>query len=72
MPKQEIAYDDYFQQVNKILSSIGLLLAAGRNFQVMDVGPVVVQEFVFVALLEHLPYFFVVNGDFVLRLGAPP
>ncbi len=29
MPKQEIAYDDYFQQVNKILGSTGLLLAAG-------------------------------------------
>ncbi len=30
MPKQEIAYDDYFAQVNKILGSIGLLLAAGE------------------------------------------
>ena len=29
MPKQEIAYDDYFQQVNKILASTGLLLAVG-------------------------------------------
>ena len=29
MPKQEIAYDEYFQQVNKILGSTGLLLAAG-------------------------------------------
>ena len=29
MSKQEIAYDDYFQQVNKILSTTGLLLAAG-------------------------------------------
>ncbi len=29
MPKQEIAYDAYFPQVNKILGSIGLLLGAG-------------------------------------------
>lgn len=29
MPKQEIAYDEYFQQVNKTLGSTGLLLAAG-------------------------------------------
>ncbi len=29
MSKQEIAYDDYFQQVNKILGSGGLLLGAG-------------------------------------------
>ncbi len=29
MPKQPIAYDDYFPQVNKILASTGLLLAAG-------------------------------------------
>ncbi len=29
MPKQEIAYDDYFQQVNKILGSTGLFLAVG-------------------------------------------
>ena len=30
MAKQEIAYDAYFQQVNKILGSTGLLLASGR------------------------------------------
>ena len=30
MPKQEIAYDDYFAQVNKTLGSTGLLLAAGE------------------------------------------
>ena len=29
MPKQEIAYDAYFQQVNKILGATGLLLGAG-------------------------------------------
>ena len=29
MAKQPIAYDDYFPQVNKILGSTGLLLAAG-------------------------------------------
>ncbi len=29
MPKQEIAYDAYFQQVNKILGASGLLLGAG-------------------------------------------
>ena len=29
MPKQKIAHDEYFQQVNKILGSTGLLLAAG-------------------------------------------
>ena len=29
MSKQQIAYDQYFQQVNKVLGSTGLLLAAG-------------------------------------------
>ncbi|NIA06520.1 MAG: flavin reductase family protein [Actinobacteria bacterium] len=29
MNKEKIAYDEYFQQVNKILGSTGLLLAAG-------------------------------------------
>ena len=29
MAKHQIAYEDYFQQVNKILGSTGLLLAAG-------------------------------------------
>ena len=30
MNKEKIAYDEYFSQVNKVLGSSGLLLAAGE------------------------------------------
>ena len=41
MPKQQIAYDEYFQQVNRILASTGLLLASGppdRPTNAMAIG----------------------------------